>query len=240
MAGLDMVGALIDGGATLHGRLVDDHLKALGFAESDSSEQSRLVVGPAAQVFAASYRLETWQADGLGRLVWFWLDSEIPHMSTIVACVGIPSKAFDLPLFVMNLNLKVKAGTFNTIMGFRGPPDHLTPFRTMFPDRGHLSAGGPAPELIKDNPQGFTGIRCMFMLRRPPVVWSLGLAWQCLDRWFDVLATGERPEPSTPFIRDEPYFDEAVSFHSREGGGVYDAVFGRGWLGTLFRDRVFG
>ncbi len=240
MASLDLVGALIDGGADLHGRLVDDRLKPLGFTQGDSSEANRVVVGPSARLFAAGHRFEVWLADGIGRVVWFWLDSEIPHMSAIVACVCMPCESYGLPLFVMNLNLKLKAGTFNTIMGYRGPPDRLVQFRSMFPVSTDFPATVSPPDLVKENPHGFEGVRCMFTLQRPPIVWALGLAEECLNRWFEALSAAGRKDPSTALLRDEQYFDEAIKFHSREGGGVYDAVFGPGWLATLFRDRVFG
>jgi hypothetical protein len=188
-----------------------------------------------------------------GRLVWFWMDSDVPHMSNIVACIGIPSSGSGLPMFVMNLNLKVKAGTYNTIIGFRGDADRLEPFRAVFatlrpgrrraprppaPQPGPSNSGVPVPALVKRSPPGFAGLRVMFWLDQPPITWSLGAARNCLDPWFAGLA-GAGPVPDA-LVRDEQYITDMNILHSRQGGGVYDAVFGAGWLSRLFRDQVFG
>lgn len=230
--GLALVGALIDGGAKLRGWLVDDNLTALGFERTSTLGSQRLVVGPGGSPFSAEYRFETWQAPGRGRVTWFSLDSEIPHMSTIVACVCTPCQGTGLPLFVMNLNLKLKAGTYNTIMGYRGTPELLTGFRTVF------SAPGETPALVKKNPRTFEGVRRMYWLRRAPIDSSLALARRCLGRWLAPVAANP-PDRMNPLAHDERYAQEMITLHSREGGGVYDAVFGPGWLSGLFRDEVF-
>ena len=230
--GLALVGALIDGGAALRGWLVEDNLTALGFESASALGSQRLVVGPGGRPFSAEYRFEVWQAPGRGRVVWFSLDSEIPHMSTIVACVCVPCEGAGLPLFVMNLNLKLKAGTFNTIIGYRGEPALVAPFRGLFSD------SAVTPALEKANPRTFEGVRRMFWLRRTPVDWSLELARRCLSRWLGPVAACP-PDSTRPLINDERYSQEMITLHTREGGGVYDAVFGPGWLSQLFRDRVF-
>ncbi len=236
MSGLALVDVLMDGAADVHRWLHDEHLTALGFARVKTSEAQRLVMGPGSRHYAASHSFEVWQSDGWGRLVWFRMDSEIPHMSSIVACVAMAHRDAPLPLFVMNLNLKLKADTFNTIMGYRGPADRLAAFRDLPEDR----AGAPKPALAKRNPPTFEGVRFMFWLQRAPIDWALDRARHCLARWFDALRAAGPSAPGTPPHRDERYAAEMVDLHSREGGGVYDAVFGPDWLATLFRDQVFG
>lgn len=236
MADLDLVGWLIDGGAELYSWLAVSHLETLGYAHADSSAVQRFVIDSRSRPFAAGHRFDVWESASFGRVVWFSLDSEIPHMSSIVACICIPLAGTGLPLYVMNLNLKIKAGTFNTIAGYRGEPSELAAFRALF--SGLL--GQPPAALAKENPPTFAGVRLMFWLDEPPIDWSLGLARVCLGHWFARLATAQPGSGARQLACNASFVGEMVDLHSREGGGVYDAVFGSGWLAALFRDRVFG
>jgi hypothetical protein len=233
---LHLVDQLIDGAIAMEQRLLASWLRPLGFQETDVSGVERLVVDPNGQVHHARHRFVVWQSPHRGRFVWFRLESDIPHMSTIVACVATPVEAVECPMFVMNLNLKLKANTFNTIMGFRGTAEHRRPFG------GWLHNPGPGvdvsePALVKPNPDGFDGVRSMFWLETGPVGWGLSTAERCLDRWFTAVAAVDAPSV-TPLSDDPDYANEMAALHGREGG-VYDAVFGEGWLSGLFTDRVF-
>jgi hypothetical protein len=231
---IDLVEALIDGAEEVHARLESDWLSRLKFLSLYDRQDDRVVVEPGGKVHAVRHRLRVWEAPARGRVVWFWLESEIPHMSSIVACMATPVEDVRCPLFVMNFNLKLKASTFNTIIGYRGEADRLEGFRGAIP--GVRLRDAPAPALAKPNPENFDGVRWMFMLERKPILWALDLLLPALDRWF--AAVGEQDAAaSQPLFKDHAYAAEMCSLHGREGG-VYDAVFGAGWLSDLFRREV--
>jgi hypothetical protein len=234
---LPLVDLLIDGAEQVHAELVSGWLARLEFSLVDDRKDDRLVLGPTSKPYAARYRFRVWESPTAGRIVWFWLDSEIPHMSSIVACMAVPLAATCCPMFVMNLNLKLKAGTYNTIIGYRGSSAKLRDFRGVVP-RPETNHGKVRPQLTKPNPQSFEGVRSMFWLDEAPILWSLDVVRKSLDRWFTAVVETDVPSRSTNLPCDPEYAQEMISLHGREGG-VYDAVFGPGWLVQLFRDRVF-
>jgi hypothetical protein len=234
---LHRVAELMDGAERSRARLEKTLAGHPGFNLLDQQARERLLFGPLNRLYVARYRMDVWRA-GRARVVWFAMESDIPHFSSIVACVAEAIGSNSCPMFVMNLNLKLKAGTYNTIMGFRGAPSALRSAEDVVRLSAVPGNGAPRPVLTKPNPAGFVGLRCMFWLRDAPIDWSLQLADKALC-WWQGTVNEDRP------VAEEPngdwaarYQSESLARHGREGG-VYDAVFGDGWLTGLFSGHVF-
>jgi hypothetical protein len=237
---LRFVDLLITRGQEAYGRIVADDLLRFGFQLYKNSEGDRIIVGSDGVVYTAMYRVFVWEASSRRRLVWFVLESQLPHMSSLVACIGFPRRGSSMPVFVMNLNLKRKLGTYSTVIGFRGCTFGLQSVLHFVP---LVKPGLPKPLFVKELPDGFRGIRLIFPLAEaaPVIDWSLSVAERTLGRW--LAATDRAANFDSHYAEAEEdmrlYAQEMKELHGIDGR-VFDAVFGEGWVSRVFNDSVFG
>lgn len=232
MDGLACVDTLMDRSEALCARLAARHFKNAGFELAGDSGSERLVAGPGNKWYASAYRLREWRTAAGARLIWFSVKSEIPHMSSIVAAFAFPEPGSDIPMFVMNLNLKFRFSAYGVIAGFRCDPAFhplLLPHIPELKARRRLDVP-PTPL-----PPGFVGIRARFKMGKAPIVRSLEAAGSMSETW---CARPALPSGCGNYGDMESYRGEMLALHAREKG-VFDAVFGEGQLGKIFRETVF-
>jgi hypothetical protein len=240
MEDLKFVNLLITKSEKAYNRIVNDYLLHLNFHLQKNGEGDRIIVGPDSIVYTVMHRVFVWEADSNRRLVWFSLDSQIPHMSSIVACIGFPKIDSSFPLFVMNLNMKRKLGTYSTVIGFRGCAADLLSITDIIPIIDYKL---PQPLFVKELPYGFKGLRLIFPLAEsePVINWSLFTAERTLSRWLD--ATDKATNVSLYSSKSKEYIrlyaQEMKDLHGSDGR-AFDAVFGEGWVSRMFNDNVFG
>lgn len=213
-------------------RIVESRLPA--FTLTRQHEGDRIVPGPDGTAYAAIYRVLVWAEHAGRRLVWFSLESQIPHMSSIVACIGFPAPGSSWPVLVINMNLKRHLGSYGTIVGVRGGPLSM-PISEFIPV---VSPTYPKPLLVKDLPRGFRGVRCIFDLSETAIDWSMSSAECAVVGWLKATENcSEMHDPAPREGLDTTYAEEMKDLH--RDGGVFDAVFGEEWVSTLFNDCVF-
>lgn len=237
---LKFVNLLITESQKVYNRIVNVSLLPLNYYLQKNGEGDRIILGPDSFVYTVMHRVFVWRADYGRRLVWFSLDSQIPHMSSIVACIGFPKKDSSMPLFVMNLNMKRKLGTFSTVIGFRGCVDDLQSIAEVNPVSNYKL---PRPLFVKELPYGFKGIRLIFPLAESESViyWSLLTAERTLCKWLD--ATDKDVDINLHSNKSKEYIQsyarEMKELHGNDGR-AFDAVFGEGWVSKMFNENVFG
>jgi hypothetical protein len=231
---LKYVDLLMSESEQVYNRLVESHLSAFTLTRQDKGD--RIVPAPDGTIYAAMYQVFVWEADDNRRLVWFSLESQIPHMSSIVACIGFPAKASCLPVLVINMNLKRHLGSYGTIVGVRGGPES-TLINNFIPASNPT---WPKPLIVKEWPQGFRGIRLIFELSESVIEWSLSTAECAVVDWLKASegASASVMDGSTAQAEVDPvYAQEMKELH--QDGGVFDAVFGDEWVSRLFNESVF-
>ena len=99
---LDQLNFLMKGAGTLYAGLKTDYLLPMGFELEEEQGDDRLIWGPDRKIYSVTFRLNCWKAADYGRWIWFELDSQIPHASSIVAAIGL-GNSDAIPFYVMNL-----------------------------------------------------------------------------------------------------------------------------------------
>jgi len=138
----------------------------------------------------------------------------------------------------MNLNLKRKLGTYNTIIGFRGCKFGLKSVDNFIP---LANPELPKPLFSKKLPDGFRGIRMGFSLAESVIDWSLTVVERTLGGWLEAAdrSTGLDSHLVEAEQYTRLYAQEMKELHGTEGR-VFDAVFGEGWVSRVFNESVFG
>ena len=217
-------------------KIQQQHLQGFKLCLENEQSDQRLVPGPDGKPYFISYRLSSWYSCQGDRLVWFVLESQIPHLSSIVAAIGFPRNEEGLPIFVMNLNLKPALEAFNIIMGFRNPENYLDRLQQYLP---HHNLRYPKPILTKEKSPDFLGIRSVFIPSSQSIGWSMKIAEKAIQGWASLLKSlGSKSIPSDFPCYYENYRREMLALHDKEGN-VFDKVFGEGWGAQLFRNGVF-
>lgn len=231
---LNHLNTLMSGASSLYKKLVKRYAQHLGFIVETEQQDEQLIIGPDNRVYTVLHRLHCWNSSRYGRWIWFILDSQIPHVSSIVASMGL-SSSDETPLFVMNLNLKMHLNVYNTIIGYRGQSP-LPRFLDKFIPK--LLAENPQPLMQKDNPRGFSGLRLVFQLEDAPIHWSLEKAEEAISGWFHAATFSEHCQKPINRENLEKYKQEMLKLHDVEGS-AFDAIFGQGWISDMFKNKIF-
>ncbi|MEV4260559.1 hypothetical protein [Kribbella sp. NPDC049584] len=202
------------------------------FALSREDGGERLILDPSGSPRLAVYRVAIWKAGDGRTLVAFSLESEIPHMSSIIAWLGEPSVDSAYPYLVVNLNLKSSLGSLGVIVGLRG--GSVTQLDAVVTEQRHKM---PQPLMTKDWPRGFRGIREIHLATEQTIVASLTAGQDALAAWIaGSEAMVSEPASSSDLEYSRSYREQMKNLHRQ--GGVFDSVFGHGWVADMFRDNV--
>jgi hypothetical protein len=195
-----------------------------------AKEDDKIFFAPDNTLCTVSYRVEEWRSREFGRWVFFKLDSQIRHASTIVAAMGIAPEE-GAPMFVMNLNLKPSLSAYNVVMGLRGG-DIAQELRAVIPG---LPQAQTQPLIVKDRQPGFYGHRLVFPMAREPIDWSVSLLPRFAALWRESLAEFRPSAKARDYYQG--YLSDSLALHARSGT-VFDEIFGANWVSRLFRDTI--
>lgn len=204
------------------------------FERDDPVCHDRLVFDANGRPHAAMARCEAWH--GLsGRLSWFTLESQLPHVSTIAACFGLPTLSRRAPVLTLNLNFKPQFGSVGCIAGFRSH-DRSQAFEMA----GCLQPPPATPIADVEIPADFFGVRAIYRASPVFVDWAIS-SWEALIAvWLarcGLPHTGDRGSLVDGAKLYGPYVDGIKKLHAH--GGVFDAIFGEGWVESAFSRVVF-
>lgn len=204
------------------------------FSKSDALSHDRLVFDGEGRAHAAMAMCEAWSCPS-ARLVWFTLESRLPHVSTIAACFGLPAPSLHGPLLTLNLNFKPQFGSLGCIAGYRSS-DPLEGAQIA----GRIPHPSSRPIVDVTIPDDFFGVRSIYEASPSLLEWALR-TWEALVRdWVDRCGS---PRPDTTgdlqqaAVARQKYIDDIKKLHA--DGGVFDAIFGQGWVASTFSDFVF-
>ncbi len=204
------------------------------FERADPVCHDRLVFDANGRPHAAMARCEAWH--GLsGRLAWFTLESQLPHVSTIAACFGLPALSRRDPVLTLNLNYKPQFGSVGCIAGFRS--HHRSQAVEM---AGWLQPPPAMPIADVEIPADFFGVRAIYKATPAFVDWAIA-SWEALIVvWLArcrLPHTGDREALVDGAKVRRSYVDGIKKLHTH--GGVFDAIFGEGWVESAFKRVVF-
>jgi hypothetical protein len=237
---IPIVRTLIDEGRLFYDEVVSRLREQFGFAQSAHVSDSKLILGPNSHAYTAFYEIFEWSAGRGARVIWFTLESHVPHMSSIIACMGLPGELTKMPLFVMNLNLKPRLDSFSAVFGFRGSGTILDQLAGAVPTR---LAYSNRILIAKELPEGFRGIRTIFTPSKEIISWSCADALVSLTAWLDACtqSRGQVEETASEDVTNLEYIQNYKSYmadlHGTDGR-VFDAVFGQGWVSETFNKYV--
>jgi hypothetical protein len=213
------------------------YLRPFDFFLLEEQTDDKLLKDPEHQIFnLASYSLRIWRSVQVGDVIWFLLDTDLAHVSTINACIAIPR---DLKrrgnLFVMNLNLKTRFDAYNVILGYRGivTGHYEKTLKTVLAKE--LAMSGYNPRFIQKNPHGFAGLRAQFPLTESVIDKSYECFLMTIPRWFQAMPRVHNKNRRLAFLSSYKGFMNKI--HNREGR-VFDAIFGEKWLSNLFHKMI--
>lgn len=211
-------------------KLVEGWAQTFDLQCESTKQDDRILLAPDNTLCTVSYRVEEWSSRAFGRWIFFKLDSQISHVSTIVAAMGIAPEE-GAPMFVMNLNLKPNLHAFNVVMGVRGGD---------ISEKGRTAiAAFPTAEtqslIRKEAITGFLGHRLVFPFRQEPIDWSVSLMREFAEVWRASVAGYRTSEKARAYSRS--YMSDSMALHSRSGT-VFDELFGPNWVSQLFRDTI--
>jgi len=207
---------------------MSDLMCKANFHGDDPVGYDRLVFDPSGRPFAAIAMCQTWRSPA-GRMVWFTLESQLPHVSSIAACFGIPNRPG--PILTMNLNHKPQFFSLGCIAGFRAKQgDPIAKACQNLPPPPAATIAQPAA------PPDFVGTRAVFPASREMLDWALA-AWSGLaSAWAARCA-----QPDLDYADNLGFLDsyrQSIEGLHRQGG-VFDAIFGEGWVSQTFGQAVF-
>lgn len=204
------------------------------FLKSDALSHDRLALDGEGNAYAAMATCEAWSCPS-ARLIWFTLESQLPHVSTIAACFGLPALSVDGPILSLNLNFKPKFGSLGCIAGYRSsdPLEGATL-------AGRIAHPSSRPIVDVTIPNDFFGVRSIYQASPSLLEWALQ-TWQALIRdWLDTCGSPRSDATGTlqqAAAARQKYIDDIKKLHA--DGGVFDAIFGQGWVASTFSDFVF-
>ncbi|MCP4494351.1 MAG: hypothetical protein GY820_44680 [Gammaproteobacteria bacterium] len=212
-------------------------LTVKGFKIIDSDSRQKLFLDRSGVLKEAKYNYAKWESPRLGSVTWFLLASDIPHLSSINALLGLPNFDTSEPYLVMNLNMKLQHETFSIIGGYR---DYCNLGYGPLLERKLIDKCRNKPIALHKNPEGFYGVRDTYDLNKKSISIGLQVEKILIQNWLDLL--GGCKKNSTPTLDSSQKYrnnfkKELMHFHI-SSGSVFDRAFGKGWVEDVFQKAL--
>lgn len=196
----------------------------VGFKTIKHSSNSKLFWSQEEKLQTLQYKINILSNEKGSKLILFFLDSEIQHVSSIFSILGMPTNK--QPVLSCNLNLKPKFPSFGVISGFR---THNKEHAKLLPPVNNLNIV-PLYSYTQDN---FYGIRYVYKAHQAFFAPIAQYVVTLFENWLSIEKIHINATLSS--INNNALLSDVFTFHNVEDT-VFDRVFGPGWLKALFDD----